>query len=154
MTRTTAQSVYDVVVRLPKTLGPAATVGDARLALEDDHVHMLLITEAGRLLGTLVRHDLPPPVDDSKPAVEHSALTGRTIDPATSVEEARRILLSHGERRRAVVTTDGHLLGLLCLKRSRAGFCSDGDVRARALAQAGGTAAGVDPTCVDLAEGT
>ena len=34
------------------------------------------------------------------------------------------------------------LLGLLCLKASRAGFCSDQDVRARALGEAGAAAVG------------
>jgi hypothetical protein len=50
-----------------------------------------------------------------------------------------------GRRRAAVTSADGRLLGLLCLKVSRAGFCSDQDVRARALGEAdpaviGGTA--------------
>jgi hypothetical protein len=50
-----------------------------------------------------------------------------------------------GRRRAAVTSADGRLLGLLCLKASRAGFCSDQDVRARALGEAdpaviGGTA--------------
>jgi hypothetical protein len=38
-----------------------------------------------------------------------------------------------GRRRAAVTSAGGLLLGLLCLKASRAGFCSDQDVRARAL---------------------
>ena len=41
-----------------------------------------------------------------------------------------------GRRRAAVISADGRLLGLLCLKVSRAGFCSDQDVRARALGEA------------------
>jgi hypothetical protein len=45
-----------------------------------------------------------------------------------------------GRRRAAVVSDDGRLLGLLCLKASRAGFCSAQDVRARALGAA-------DPAC-------
>ena len=53
------RTVGDVVVRLPKTLPPTLTVGQARAAFGDDHVHMLLVTDAGRLLGTLVRGDLP-----------------------------------------------------------------------------------------------
>jgi hypothetical protein len=36
-----------------------------------------------------------------------------------------------GRRRAAVTSDDGTLLGLLCLKASWAGFCSDQDVRAR-----------------------
>ena len=40
-----------------------------------------------------------------------------------------------GRRRAAVTSADGQLLGLLCLKASQAGFCSDQDVRARALGE-------------------
>ena len=42
-----------------------------------------------------------------------------------------------GTRRLAVVDDDGDLLGLLCLKRTLDGFCSDADVRARALEHGG-----------------
>lgn len=132
-TNLTAGDVRDVVVKLPKTLGRATTVADARAAFEDDHVHMLLITDEGRLLGTLVREDLPPPVDDARPALAHAILFGRTIAPETPAEEARTTLLRRGERRRAVVDQDGQLLGLLCLKRRQTGFCSDRDVQARAI---------------------
>ena len=45
---------------------------------------------------------------------------------------------------RAVTSADGRLLGLLCFKASRAGFCSNQDVRARALGEA--DAAGADST--------
>jgi hypothetical protein len=37
-----------------------------------------------------------------------------------------------GQRRNAVISEDGRLLGLLCLKASQAGFCSDEDVADRA----------------------
>jgi CBS domain-containing protein len=129
------QSVYDVVVRLPKTMSPQTTVAQARQALdEDDHIHMLLLTEQGRLRGTLVRADLPPDVEGSSCAGDYAVLRGRTIDPGASAEVARRLLSARGERRRAVVDEQGQLLGLLCLKRNRTGFCSDEDVRSRAEA--------------------
>ena len=47
-------TVADVVVRLPKTLTLTTTVGEARAEFADDHVHMLLLTANGFLLGTLV----------------------------------------------------------------------------------------------------
>jgi hypothetical protein len=43
---------------MPKVHGPALTVGEVRIALADDHVHMLLLVEEGRLLGTVVRGDV------------------------------------------------------------------------------------------------
>jgi hypothetical protein len=52
-----------------------------------------------------------------------------------SVAEVHRAMIATGRRRAAVTSPDGRLLGLLCLKASRAGFCSDQDVRARALSK-------------------
>ena len=125
------QDVLDVVVRLPKTMGPRATVAEARAAFADDHVHMLLLTEGGRLLGTLVAGDLPGSGADDAPASDYATLEGRTVPPHLPAEEARQLLLSTGQRRRAVVDHSGRLLGLLCLKRRLTGFCSDDDVAAR-----------------------
>ena len=124
-------TVIDVVVRLPKTLAATATVAEARSALEADHVHMLLLTDDGRLLGTLVRGDLPAAAPGARPALPYAVLAGRTVRPDLDAEEVRRLLVERGERRRAVVGEGGELLGLLCLKRRRTGFCSDADVAAR-----------------------
>ena len=44
MQHLSGKDVHDVVVRLPKTLSPDTSVDQARAALHDDHVHMLLIT--------------------------------------------------------------------------------------------------------------
>ncbi|MBB3045470.1 CBS domain-containing protein [Nocardioides sp. LMS-CY] len=126
------RTVAEVVVRLPKTLGRAATVAQARSAFERDHVHMLLLTDDGQLLGTLVRADLPDDAPGADPALGYAVLEGRTIPPSVGVEQARQLLLSRGERRLAVVDGEGRLVGLLCLKRRRTGFCSDADVAARA----------------------
>ncbi len=132
MTRTPGRTILDVVVRWPKTMPPEATVAQARAALADDHVHMLLITAEGRLVGTLIRADLPPEVPDDGPAIQHATLAGRTVGPDVALEDARELLVSRGQRRLAVVAEDGSLLGLLCLKRKLTGFCSDADVAARA----------------------
>lgn len=125
------QSVLDVVVRLPKTMSPRATISEARAAFADDHVHMLLLTEGGRLLGTLVAGDLPSSGADDDPASDYATLEGRTVPPHLPAEETRQLLLSTGQRRRAVVDHSARLLGLLCLKRRLTGFCSDDDVAAR-----------------------
>ena len=132
MTRSTEETVLEVVVRWPKTMPPDATVAQARGALADDHVHMLLITAEGRLVGTLVRDDLPATVPDEAPALQRATLEGRTIGPGASSEQVREILVARGQRRLAVVAPDGSLLGLVCLKRRLDGFCSDADVLARA----------------------
>lgn len=123
-------TVGDVVLKLPKTLPADISVAQARACFADDHVHMLLLTESGRLLGTLVRDDLRGQADG--PALALTRLAGRTISAEAPAEEARQVLLSRGQRRLAVVDADGALIGLLCLKRRLTGFCSDADVAARA----------------------
>ncbi|WIY02967.1 CBS domain-containing protein [Amycolatopsis mongoliensis] len=123
-------SVGDVVVRLPKTLPVDTSVAQARGCFADDHVQLLLLVESGRLLGTLVRDDLAEAAGG--PALAHSHMAGRTIPADVSATDARRLMLSRGQRRLAVVDDDGVLLGLLCLKRRLTGFCGDADVAARA----------------------
>jgi CBS domain-containing protein len=124
-------TVEDVMVTVPKTMPPTATVADARALFADDHVHMALIAASGTLLGTLVRDDLPESGDDAQPALSRSRLTGRTVAPAEPAEEVRVRLIRRGQRRLAVVDDDGALTGLVCLKRKLTGFCRDADVAAR-----------------------
>lgn len=124
------RTVADVVVRHPKTLDAASTVGAARAQLADEHVHMVLLTRDGVLLGTLVRADLAG-ADESAPALARAVLAGRTIAATVRADDALRVLVGRDERRRAVVDDLGRLVGLLCLKRRANGFCSDRDVAAR-----------------------
>jgi hypothetical protein len=63
-----------------------------------------------------------------------------------SLAEVHRAMTATG-RRRSAISAEGQLLGLLCLKASRTGFCSDQDVRARALGEAGPAA--IDSTGID-----
>ncbi|WP_037314342.1 CBS domain-containing protein [Amycolatopsis orientalis] len=127
----TGPTVGDVVVRLPKTLPVDSSVEQARDCFADDHVHMLLLTESGHLMGTLVRGDLG--ADAVGLALTYSRMAGRTIPADLPAEDARLLLLARGQRRLAVVADDGTLVGLLCLKRRLTGFCSDADVAARAV---------------------
>ncbi|HUR48137.1 MAG TPA: CBS domain-containing protein [Acidimicrobiales bacterium] len=125
-----------VMINAPKTLPATASMAEVRAAFEDDHLHLLLIVdEHGRLRGTVDRADPgvvePDAVAPHEPAVRVATLEGRTIAPDTNADGARRLLFARGERRRAVVDERGRLLGLLCLKRSGSGFCSDAGVAAR-----------------------
>ncbi len=127
------QAVSAVMIRDPKTMTTDVTVGEVKAVLRNDHVHMVLLTEAGILVGTLVREDVHDAPDAGR-ALPLAVLSGRTIPPSASAEEARGALVATGARRLAVVDGHGVLLGLLCLKRRRAGFCSDQDIRSRAVA--------------------
>jgi CBS domain-containing protein len=144
MTRATQQRydvVADVMLREPIVLPESATVSDVRAVLRSDHVHMVLITRAGRvgepLRGTVVRTDLDAAPaagmspDDAEPALTCSRLAGRTVGPTEPVDDVRRALVAAGLRRAAVVDDAGLLLGLVCLKRDGTGFCSDAGVASR-----------------------
>jgi CBS domain-containing protein len=126
------RTVAEVMVTRPKTMTSDASVAAVREVLEDDHVHMVLLTERDVLRGTVVRTDLVGACD-ADPVLPSARLAGRTVPPHASAEAARQLLLARGERRLAVVDGEGALLGLLCLKRRRTGFCSDADVLARTL---------------------
>ena len=114
------------------TTHPAgATIGDAREFFADDHKHLMLLVSDGRLLGTVLRSDLTTAGADERPALDVAVLHGRTVAPDDDVDRVRADLLTHEMRRIAVVDDGGRLLGLLCLKKHRRGFCSDEDVTAR-----------------------
>jgi len=124
--------VADNVVRQPLTLPLTTTVAEARAEFADDHMHMLLLTANGFLIGTLVRSDIAETDSDADLALVYASMEGRTVPPSVNAEVMRRVLVANGDRRRAVVDREGRLVGLLCLKRRMTGFCSDADIAARA----------------------
>lgn len=123
--------VGDVMLRNPRTLAAGASLAQARAALADDHVHMVLLTEGPDLIGTLVRSDLPSAATGDRPARAWSSLVGRTVPPDASASDLQRLMIERGIRRVAVVDRAGTFYGLLCLKQRRTGFCSDSDVATR-----------------------
>lgn len=138
MSTTVAAAVAaDAMVSAPKVHGPSLTVGDCHVAFADDHVHMVLVVDDGRLLGTLVRGDVPTQAAPSAAALPYASSRGRTVRPSEPVAGLRSAMLASGVRRLAVVDDHDCLLGLLCLKRHHGGFCSDADVAARAADRSG-----------------
>jgi hypothetical protein len=97
---------------------------------------MLLLVEAGQLLGTLIRDDVPEEAERLEPALRFASTTGRTVGPDAPLDGVLATMLATGVRRLAVVDEGGALLGLLCLKRHLGGFCSDTDVGAGTLSAA------------------
>ncbi|MGY1763235.1 HPP family protein [Geodermatophilus sp. SYSU D00779] len=125
-------TVADVMVSRPKTLPADASLAAVRAVLADDHVVMVLLTEDGVLRGTLLREDLPDTAPGAAAALPLSRLTGRTVAPAVPLADVHALLVRTGRRRLAVVDDEGRLLGLLCLKRRRTGYCTDAGVAERA----------------------
>lgn len=129
--------VVDAVVRRPKLLSADATVADARHCLAGGKVHAALVVDDDRLLTVLVPSDLLDAHGDD-PARSYGRLAGRTVSPEADLEAVRAQMLSEGIRRLAVVDDDLRLIGLLALKRSTRGFCSDEGIAARAAERSGG----------------
>ncbi|BCJ36405.1 hypothetical protein Athai_39080 [Actinocatenispora thailandica] len=128
----TTQRVAQAMLTAPTTHGSTTSVAQLRRYFTDDHVHLALIVGAdGRLVTAIERADLTA-VPDATPARALGTLAGRTVGPDDTVQRAAAVLARQRRRRLAVVDGAGRLLGLLCLKRDRSGFCSDDDVRARA----------------------
>jgi CBS domain-containing protein len=125
--------VTDAMVTIPKTHSPEVTLDDMRELFEDDHVRLALIVAAnGRLVTTIEREDLPTASSSSAPVAELGTLAGRTARPFDSLALALAELVRQRRRRLAVVDDDGRLIGLICLKRDSAGFCTDEGIGARA----------------------
>jgi hypothetical protein len=132
--RTVAEAMLTTPVRHPLS----ATIGEIRDFFRDDHVHAaLIVSPAGYLQAVVECDDIAGCHALDAPAAPMGRLASRTVPGDASLARVSRAMAATGRRRAAVTSADGRLLGLLCLKASRTGFCSDQDVRARALGEAG-----------------
>lgn len=127
---TPARTVADAMLTDVKLNDPGTTVRELRSLFDDAHVHAAVIVEAGVLLAVVEREDLDGAELDA-PAVHLGARQSRTVAADTDLEQAWQLMRATGLRRLAAVGADGSFAGLLCLKRTGAGFCSDRDVRNR-----------------------
>jgi len=129
-------SVSDAMLARPKVCPADLTVAGARALFADDHVHALLVTDAGLLLAVVERPDLAD-APAGAPARHHGRLRDRVVGPGDDLVAIWRAMVAAHRRRLAVVDAEGALVGLLCLKRSGRGFCTQADVDARARERAG-----------------
>ena len=125
------RSVQDAMLTDVKLCDVTATLGEVRDLFDDQHVHSAVVVDAGLLLTVIDRADLVGLDDDHALAVHAGTLGARVIAPDADLDDARAILLTSQRRRLAVVATDGTFQGLLCLKRTLEGFCSEQDAHAR-----------------------
>ncbi|MCW2868525.1 MAG: hypothetical protein JWR20_2713 [Marmoricola sp.] len=128
---TSGATVGEAMITRPHLHPADLTVDQARAALDDAHVHLLLLVQDGRLLGTLTRDDLADQHPGADPARPLARLEGRVVPAGAPLAPVTEEMAARGARRLAVVDDDGGLLGLLCLKRSGTGFCTDEGVAAR-----------------------
>jgi predicted transcriptional regulator len=127
--------VADAMVTSPTLHGPQTTVGELRAFFRDDHVHAALLVNGEDLIGVIERADLEAELSDDMPAAEIATTEGRTIQSDARAGDTLRAMKRTNRRRLAVIDDQGALLGVLCLKASGFGFCSDSDVRRRSAGE-------------------
>ncbi|MDT3445646.1 MULTISPECIES: hypothetical protein [unclassified Pseudofrankia] len=128
----TGLRVADAMLREPELHGPGTTVGQLREFFEDDHVHAAVVVDAGRrLLAVVERADLAAGGPARDLATTAGRCEGRTVAASADLITVWEAARAAGRRRLAVVDEAGTLLGLLALKRTGLGFCSEADVLAR-----------------------
>jgi CBS domain-containing protein len=125
------ETVGSAMLRHPTVHAPDLTVGEAQeIFATSPKTHLLVLVRDGVLVSTLVRDDVDGLPHASAPAADAGTLAGRTVTADEPLEALRAAMADSGLRRLAVVDDRMRLLGLLCLKRSRTGFCTDEGVAA------------------------
>jgi CBS domain-containing protein len=129
--------VREAMISRPKLCSAHVTVAQVRRLFDDRHVHAALVVDHDGILLTVVeRADLLSARLDDELAARFGCLDGRTATADLPLARIQISMLAAGRRRLAVVDSTARVLGLLCLKASGAGFCSEQDVHARALERA------------------
>ncbi len=104
------------------TAKPDITAKDAIKVLDEKHVGSIIITDENqKCLGIfterdalrIVANDIPLDTPIHQVMTKHVA----TIGEEASVDEARRIIVSHGIRHLPVVNSNEELVGLLSVRR-------------------------------------
>ena len=109
----------------PVTIGPDATLGDARMLMNRHRISGIPVVlnggqggqTRGRLVGILTNRDVRFATDDSQPI--HELMTKDrliTVRESVSQEEAKRLLHQHRIEKLVVVDDDDHCIGLITVK--------------------------------------
>jgi CBS domain-containing protein len=114
-------TVADLMLRNPKTLTAAASVAEVRELLANPKVQMVLLTEGGAFKGAVTH--VPAEASPRNRALAYVDTDAATISPQASADEAFERAVASPTRRVIVLDEDHNVVGLLCLNRSRTGFC-------------------------------
>ena len=124
-------TVGDAMLRHPTVHPAELTVREARSAFAvSAKLRVLLLVRDHLLVSMVAREDLSGTEDPSTAVADVGTLEDRCVAAHAPLEETFDAMIRSGRRRIAVVEPDGTLLGLLCLKRSQSGFCTDKGVAA------------------------
>ena len=125
----------DAMLRRPTVHPASLTLAQARAVFgASPKTHLLLLVLGEQLVGTLTRADVRNALEGSAP-VPLGLLADRIVSEDAPLDVVRGRMIQEDRRRLAVVDDSMRLLGLLCLKRSRTGFCTDEGVAAMRAAR-------------------
>jgi CBS domain-containing protein len=116
------RTVADVMLATPKTLPVETTVAEAREALANEHVQMLLLTDGAVYRGAVT--GIPDDADPASAVLRYADPAAETIAPTESAEVAYERARLSPSRRVVVLDENGRLLGLVCLNVTLTRFCS------------------------------
>jgi CBS domain-containing protein len=117
--------VRDVMVRRPKTLPVDASVAELREHFTNPRVQTALLADDGRFAGAIAPAELPDDAPGTDPARAYARLDVPTMTPDATMADALALLDRRGDYRLVVLDDDGStLVGLLCLDRTGASFCT------------------------------
>ena len=109
----------------PVTIGPEATLGDARALMSSHHISGIPVVAnggrggqtRGRLVGILTNRDVRFASDDSQPIAELMTKKNLiTVRESVDQEEAKRLLHHHRIEKLVVVDAEDNCIGLITVK--------------------------------------
>jgi CBS domain-containing protein len=116
--------VREVMVRRPKTLPADASVADLREQFTNPRVQTALLADGGGFAGAIAPSELPDDAPETEGARSYARLDVPTLPPDATMADALALMDSRGDHRLVVVDGDGSLVGLLCMDRTGASFCT------------------------------
>ena len=117
--------VRDVMVRRPKTLPADASVADLREHFTNPRVRTALLADGGRFAGAIAPEELPADAPATDAASAYARADVPTLPPDATMADALALMDRRGDHRLVVLDGDGAtLVGLLCLDRTGASFCT------------------------------
>jgi CBS domain-containing protein len=113
--------VKHVMIENMVTTNPNTSLKEAIDMLYKKHVGSLVITEDNRCVGIFTERDLirvvARNVNLDSPIKEVMTSNVVTIGEEASIEEARRLIVTHGVRHLPVVNSKGELVGLFSVRK-------------------------------------